>query len=250
MRVRRGPATVTGCRCAARRVRQPLEGPRGRPGRRGTEPEARRPTSDRINDPRRKGDPYADSIHARSARRLRCRCLACRRHDGRRRPYQREPSHRRAGVHDLRRARYDRRQDRHSFVGMPSLSVIVGGLDRWDITRQAVVTEDRLLDAVRTRLGNQVETLRTLPVEPQTSNNPYDDWARIGLPVTVFPRWLRCTACDRLFPVASGAAQARPQPVSDRPNPLHPPKLRRGPEATTSSPRPVRRGGVRQRPPR
>ncbi|MGI8809951.1 MAG: DrmB family protein [Acidimicrobiales bacterium] len=92
-----------------------------------------------------------------------------------------------------------------SLIDLPSLSVMVGGLDRWDITRQAVVTEDRLLDAVRGRVGPQVEVLRALPAEPQTTNNPYDDWARVGVPVTVFPRWLRCTACNRLFPVSSGA---------------------------------------------
>lgn len=92
-----------------------------------------------------------------------------------------------------------------ALVDLPGLSVIIGGLDRWDTTRQTVVTEDRLLGAVRARLGPQVETLRTLPVEPQTTNNPFDDWARVGVPVTVFPRWLRCTACNRLFPLASGA---------------------------------------------
>lgn len=91
-----------------------------------------------------------------------------------------------------------------SLIDLPNLSVMVGGLDRWDTTRQEVVTEDRLLDAVRTRLGAQVEVLRALPSEPETAN-PYDDWARVGVPVTVFPRWLRCTACNRMFPVASGA---------------------------------------------
>jgi len=91
-----------------------------------------------------------------------------------------------------------------SLIDLPNLSVMVGGLDRWDITRQAVITEDRLLDAVRARVGDQVEALRTLPAEP-TTTNPFDDWARIGVPVTVFPRWLRCTRCNRLFPVASGA---------------------------------------------
>lgn len=94
-----------------------------------------------------------------------------------------------------------------ALLDLPGLSVMIGGLDRWDVTRQAVVTEDRLLEAVRARLGQQVEMLRTLPVEPQTTNNPYDDWARVGIPVTVFPRWLRCTACNRLFPVASGAVK-------------------------------------------
>lgn len=91
-----------------------------------------------------------------------------------------------------------------SLIDLPNLSVMVGGLDRWDTTRQEVITEDRLLDAVRTRLGAQVEVLRALPAEPSTPN-PYDDWARVGVPVTIFPRWLRCTACNRLFPVASGA---------------------------------------------
>ena len=90
-----------------------------------------------------------------------------------------------------------------SLIDLPNLSVMVGGLDRWDTTRQDVVTEDRLLDAVRARVGPQVEALRALPSEPQTTNNPYDEWARVGVPVTVFPRWLRCTACNRLFPVAA-----------------------------------------------
>jgi hypothetical protein len=121
-----------------------------------------------------------------------------------------------------------------ALVDLPGLSVIVGGLDRWDTTRQAVVTEDRLLDAVRARLGPQVDALRTLPVEPQTTNNPYDEWARIGVPVTVFPRWLRCTACNRLFPVASGALRLEHNPHRiDRARYIHPncDKARRPPPA-------------------
>jgi len=92
-----------------------------------------------------------------------------------------------------------------SLVDLPNLSVLVGGLDRWDISRQTVVTEERLRTALQGRLGPQVTQLLALPAEPQTTNNPCDDWARVGLPVTVFPRWLRCTACNRLFPVLSGA---------------------------------------------
>jgi hypothetical protein len=92
-----------------------------------------------------------------------------------------------------------------ALIDLPNLSVMVGGLDRWDTTRQEVITEDRLLDAVRTRLGPQVEALHTLPAAAEITTNPYDEWAHVGVPVTVFPRWLRCTACNRLFPVASGA---------------------------------------------
>lgn len=110
-----------------------------------------------------------------------------------------------------------------ALIDLPGLSVMIGGLDRWDTTRQAVITEDRLLDAVRTRLGPQVDALLALPVEPQTTNNPYDEWARIGLPVTVFPRWLRCTACNRLFPVASGALKLDHNPHRiDRTRYTHP----------------------------
>lgn len=36
-----------------------------------------------------------------------------------------------------------------ALIDLPNLSVIVGGLDRWDATRQAVVTEERLLAAVQ-----------------------------------------------------------------------------------------------------
>lgn len=110
-----------------------------------------------------------------------------------------------------------------SLIDLPNLSVMVSGLDRWDTTRQAVITEDRLLEAVRARLGHQVETLRALPAEPQTTNNPYDEWARVGVPVTVFPRWLRCTACNRLFPVASGALKLDHNPHRiDRTRYTHP----------------------------
>ena len=79
-----------------------------------------------------------------------------------------------------------------ALIDLPNLSVMVGGLDRWDVTRQAVITEERLLSAVQARLGAQVDRLLALPAEPQTTNNPYDDWARVGIPVSVFPRWLRC----------------------------------------------------------
>ena len=120
-----------------------------------------------------------------------------------------------------------------SLIDLPNLSVMVGGLDRWDVTRQEVVTEDRLLGSVRVRLGEQVEALRALPSEPETSN-PFDDWARVGLPVTVFPRWLRCTACNRLFPVASGALKLDSNPYRpDRARYVHPncDKARRPPPA-------------------
>ena len=87
---------------------------------------------------------------------------------------------------------------------LPNLSVVVGGLDDWELGNSLIVTERRLLSAVQAQLGPQVETLRTPPYKPETPD-PFGDWARIGVPVRLFPRWLRCsdTRCNRLAPVES-----------------------------------------------
>ncbi len=88
---------------------------------------------------------------------------------------------------------------------LPNLSVVVAGLDDWDLAHSTIVTEGRLLAAVQVQLGPQVETLRTPPYEPESAD-PFGEWARIGVPVRLFPRWLRCsdTRCNRLAPVESG----------------------------------------------
>ena len=96
---------------------------------------------------------------------------------------------------------------------LPNLSVVIGGLDDWDLADSLVVPESRLLGAVRAQLGPQVETLRTPPYKPETSD-PFGDWARVGVPVRLFPRWLRCsdTRCNRLAPVESGLFTLLPDP--------------------------------------
>ena len=88
---------------------------------------------------------------------------------------------------------------------LPNLSVVIAGLDDWDLASSVIVPERRLLAAVQTQLGPQVETLRTPPYKPETAD-PFADWARTGVPVRLFPRWLRCsdTRCNRLAPVESG----------------------------------------------
>jgi Domain of unknown function (DUF1998) len=88
---------------------------------------------------------------------------------------------------------------------LPNLSIVVAGLDDWELARTTIVREDRLLAAVRAELGDQVETLRTPPYIPETSD-PFAEWTRVGVPVRLFPRWLRCsdTRCNRLAPVESG----------------------------------------------
>lgn len=88
-------------------------------------------------------------------------------------------------------------------VELPALSVIVMGLDEWPTQGAEPVTEPRLLAAVRTDLGPQVTALRAAPYLPETAN-PFDDWASSGVPVGVFPRWLRCPRCNYLGPVEAG----------------------------------------------
>ncbi|GAA1882093.1 DUF1998 domain-containing protein [Streptantibioticus ferralitis] len=88
---------------------------------------------------------------------------------------------------------------------LPNLSTMVLGLDHWELQQAAPLTEDRLLAAVRRRLGPQVTTLRTPPYLQETSD-PFGDWTRVGVPVALFPRWLRCSReqCGILSPASSG----------------------------------------------
>jgi hypothetical protein len=76
--------------------------------------------------------------------------------------------------------------------------VIVRGLDAWSPERQEVIDEPRLLAEVRQVLGPQVRALRRAPWDPAESDNPY---SRVGVPVTQFPRWVRCPRCYRLGPL-------------------------------------------------
>lgn len=93
-----------------------------------------------------------------------------------------------------------------ALVDLPHLSVVVRGLGEWS-TDPAVapeVVERRLLAAVRRRPTTaQVVALRFPPYLEETSNL-FDDWSRTGVPVRVFPQWLRCPACDRMAPIDSG----------------------------------------------
>lgn len=99
-----------------------------------------------------------------------------------------------------------------SVVDLPNFSVLVGGLDDWDETKQSVITEDRLLAAVRAEDGlDAVRELRSAPWEPET-RNAFDSWAYTGVPVTPFPRWLRCSRCSYLGPIDSGLFELETQP--------------------------------------
>lgn len=86
-------------------------------------------------------------------------------------------------------------------VDLPGMSVVLAGTDLWDINHSERILEPRLIGAVRAVSGcGQVSEFRTPPWEQETAS-PFDEWARVGVPVHPFPRWLRCTVCDLLSPV-------------------------------------------------
>jgi hypothetical protein len=94
-----------------------------------------------------------------------------------------------------------------AILDLPHLSVIVSGLDDWPTDREYVkeIEEDRLLNAVRGKLGNQVQRLLSLPTVSDFGDrsNPFDKEAHIGVPVGTFPKWMTCPACHILAPLQS-----------------------------------------------
>ncbi len=101
-----------------------------------------------------------------------------------------------------------------SLVDLPQVSVVVMGLNFWDPTSCLPVGEDRLLGAVRRVLGPQVARLLGPPIRPGGDGpyNPFTPEARIGVPVSPFPRWLRCPLCGRMGEVGSGLFELKAEP--------------------------------------
>ena len=115
-------------------------------------------------------------------------------------------------------------------VDLPQLSVVLSGTDLWDINHTERVLEPRLIGAVRAVPGCQLVTeFRTPPWEEETAS-PFDEWARIGVPVHPFPRWVRCTGCDLLSPIDRRRFQLDVPVYPARPGPLLPRQVQ-GPAA-------------------
>lgn len=97
-----------------------------------------------------------------------------------------------------------------SMIDLPHFAALVMGLDDWETVHAKLVTEERLLRAVRTQLGAQVQALRLPPTEPDTqvplAGPP------IGVPVVPFPQWFRCPRCDHLAPRSSGLFDLKTDP--------------------------------------
>lgn len=92
-------------------------------------------------------------------------------------------------------------------VDLPQLSVMILGLDEWETAQMRPLSEERLLAAVRRWLGQQVNRLAEAPLSRDAAGavNPWDDAARIGIPVAPFPGWAICPVCKRLAPLDGGS---------------------------------------------
>lgn len=101
-----------------------------------------------------------------------------------------------------------------SLVDLPQVSVVVMGLNFWDPTFCFPIGEDRLLGAVRRVLGPQVTRLLGAPIRPGGDGpySPFTPEARVGVPVSPFPRWLRCPLCGRMSEVGSGLFELKADP--------------------------------------
>ena len=95
-----------------------------------------------------------------------------------------------------------------SLLDLPNMSVLIMGLDDWDTRYCTEISEERLLANLQKRLGPQLKKLFLPPVIFEDVV-PDQDAPAIGVPVSPFPRWLRCPVCDTLATIESGVFQLR-----------------------------------------
>lgn len=94
-----------------------------------------------------------------------------------------------------------------AIVDLPNFSVIVAGLDDWNTTHADEIVEERLVADIA-RIHPKARKLLSAPWLEET-RSPFDDWARVGIPVLPFPRWMRCSACNFLASIDSGMFDLR-----------------------------------------
>lgn len=103
-----------------------------------------------------------------------------------------------------------------SIVDLPFISAMVMGLEDWESHYSSEIKENRLLAAVRSELGYEVQKLRTPPSvitdDEALSATLADNSVAIGVPVTPFPQWLLCPRCRYLAPVDSGLFELKVWP--------------------------------------
>lgn len=97
-------------------------------------------------------------------------------------------------------------------IDLPNLAVMVMGLDQWPAVHCREINEARLLAAVREQLGAQIQRLLEPPRPDKEPKSALDPEASIGMPVRMFPRWLRCPQCELMAPLESGLFELKPNP--------------------------------------
>ncbi|WP_026400773.1 DUF1998 domain-containing protein [Actinomadura rifamycini] len=94
-----------------------------------------------------------------------------------------------------------------ALVDLPNFSALVKGLDDWshkNVPNSQAINEPRLLAAVQYTIGKSVQKLMPAPWMEPSQKDPTGQAAKVGVPVTPFPSWLRCTACNELGALDSG----------------------------------------------
>ena len=109
-----------------------------------------------------------------------------------------------------------------ALIDLPSLSVVTAGIDQWPKEECLPIEEPRLLAAVREQLGDQIDGLRMPPVrkEEQSFGNSAEDY--VGVPVSPFPRWLRCVKCGLLSDYETGIFKIKTSKRSEFTRFVHP----------------------------
>ena len=106
-----------------------------------------------------------------------------------------------------------------AMIDLPNFSVMTMGIDFWKKAKCLPIQEPRLLAYIK-RMGlHSVLDLRQPPLNEQEQDDLSDPQSYIGVPVQLFPRWLRCTKCNMLAPYDIGLFKMKPNPF--RPEMTH-----------------------------
>jgi len=132
-------------------------------------------------------------------------------------------------IGDLRRSQLASSFGVGSMVDLPSLTGVVMGLDYWEVAKCPPISEPRLLRAVQRALANpRIAEIRQGPPLPEQRNSPFPTDPN-GVPVALFPRWLRCPLCSILAPTSSGLYKLQTEPYqTDKTRYIHEGCLKRG----------------------
>jgi len=100
-----------------------------------------------------------------------------------------------------------------ALVDLPKISVIVSGLDDWQLNPEYchTVAESRLLQAVQFHLPNVAQMVTPpLVTDDSGDTNPESPTFYVGVPVATFPRWMVCPRCRLLAPLNSNLFKLYP----------------------------------------